>query len=140
MKTVSNIPSSNNWKRINLQLASLAGGLALATAALLGSGEILRDQAATDTASAPVFVESRPIGPVMDEPDFGSVAADSTAFQQPQAAPQVIGLVMPEPDFGSVPADYTALRPSTEGQSERSIIDPHFGTGPESVSAVEADD
>jgi hypothetical protein len=41
MKMVNNFPGHNNWKRIDIRLVSLAGGLALTTAALVGGSQIL---------------------------------------------------------------------------------------------------
>lgn len=136
MKSVSTLPK--NKKDINVQLASFACGLALATVAFIGAGEILKDGNGSTPQTSPPAKAVLP-GVVMPEPDFGSAAGDYSAFKRPLTAPWIIGLVMPEPDFGSVPADYSAFRPSTEGPSEQSIIDPHFGTGPESVSVIEGE-
>ena len=141
MKTVGHIPSTNNRKRLSLQLVSLAGGLALASIALLGSSDVFRDLNAEPTSPRAILP-----GPVMPEPDFGAVAADYSAFGQSVGVSRTIGLVMPEPDFGSVAADYlafkqsvTAFPGSTDKASGSSIVDSHFGTGPESVSVIEGD-
>ena len=109
MKTVGHIPSTNNRKRLSLQLVSLAGGLALATIALLGSSEVLSDRnTEPPSPRAQTFLP----GPVMPEPDFGAVTADYSAFGQSVGVSRTIGLVMPEPDFGSVAADYLAFKQS----------------------------
>jgi hypothetical protein len=102
MKMVSTPPSSNSWKRINSQLAAFAGGLALATVAIIGGGEILRDGGNTERTSSLPRTESRAVGLGMNEPDFGSVTADYSALRQSVAASRSIGPAMDEPDFGSL--------------------------------------
>jgi hypothetical protein len=124
MKMVSNYGNHNNWKQINLQLASFACGLALATIAFIGGGEILRDEGSTQSSSSLTQTESRSIGSVMAEPDFGSVAVDFPALRQPRS----IGVIQDEPDFG-----FTGI------EAAPAAVDPHFKTGAESVSAIEGD-
>lgn len=125
---VSTLQGSHNWKRINVPLASFAGGLALGTVAIIGGGELLGDNG--DTASAPsrAQAESRSLGPVMDEPDFGSVAIES--------APAIV-----DPHFGTGADSVSAIEGDNIGvdQLEFAVVDPHFGTGLESVSAIEGD-
>jgi hypothetical protein len=134
MKMVSTPPSSNSWKRINSQLAAFAGGLALATVAIIGGGEILRDGGNTERTSSLPRTESRAVGLGMNEPDFGSLVIGP------------VGLVMDEPDFGSVTADRLAFAhsvttsPGSTEVARTPIVDPHFGTGAESVSALEGDE
>ena len=124
MKMVSNYGKYNNWKHINVPLASFACGLALATVAFIGGGEILRDIGSTQSSASLTQTEARSIGVVMDEPDFGSVAVDYSALRQPRP----IGVVMDEPDFG-----YLGI------ESAPAVVDPYFGMGAESVPAIEGD-
>jgi hypothetical protein len=131
-------------RHLNISSVSLAAGVALTGAVIIGSIGVLWDKSDTKTASAPIPAIAKSVGPVMQEPDFGSVAADYWAFRQPGAA-------MAEPDFGSVAADYSAFprvdsarMPGTDalGRTDESpaVVDPYFGTGAESVSAIEGDD
>jgi hypothetical protein len=124
MKMVSTYDNHNNWKRINVPLASFACGVALATVAFIGGSEILRDEESTQSGASLTQTESRSIGAVMAEPDFGSVAVDYSALQQSRS----IGIVMDEPDFG-----YLGI------ESAPAVVDPYFGTGAGSVSAIEGD-
>ena len=119
MKSVSSLPT--NKRSVNLQLASFVCGLALASITFIGAGEILKHEHSSTPQASP---QMRVAIPVMPEPDFGSFAADYLAFEQLWTAPRVIDLVVPEPDFGLVPADYSAFRPSTEGRSGQSVVDP----------------
>ncbi len=143
MKLVSTFPG--NSKRINLQLASFAGGPALATIAFIGGGEILGDGGDTEQTSSLSRVESRSVG-LANVPDFGFVAADHSTFKQSVLASRSINPVMDVPDFGLVAADYSAFGQSviasqgfTNEASGTQIIDPHLGNGVESISVIESD-
>jgi hypothetical protein len=144
MNSVSTLPS--NRKRISVQVASFACGLALAAIAFISGGEILDGGANSDSTPSQAKVTS--LGLVMAEPDFGTVAVDYNTLNPTGHAASSVGLGMPEPDFGSMTASYPANGVGV-GMSEpdfglvlkayAAIVDPHFGTGAESVSAIEGE-
>ena len=132
-------------KHLNIRSISLAAGVALTGAVIIASIGVVWTRSDAEVASAPIPVLAKSLGAVMAEPDFGSVAADHSAFSQPG------GAVMAEPDFGSVAADHSAfsqpggaIMQDTDalGQTGETltVVDPYFGTGAESVSAIEGDD
>jgi hypothetical protein len=77
MKLVSNY--GNNWKHINVQVAALACGVALAAAAIVGGSEVLRDRD-DNGAVSPVRV-AQPAGRAIDPTDLGSVGIERTLAQ-----------------------------------------------------------
>jgi len=80
-KVTINFPGSN-WKRTNLQLASLACGLALATVVAIGGSQLLRNNGNTGTNATGARVVSQSTGSIIDPSDFGSLGIEFVLAQQ----------------------------------------------------------
>jgi hypothetical protein len=120
----------HNWKRTNVQLVSLACGLALAAAVISGY-EVLRDKENTTTIS-PARV-AQPVGPVMDEPDFGSVGIDFTLNGLPAQTAAAAGLQdargIGQPGEGVQSVEATLIDPTDFGSlGIESALQPQFGS------------
>jgi hypothetical protein len=113
MKLVSNYGSSN-WKRSNLQIATLACGVALAAVAIVGGSEVLRDNGDSGSVS-PVRV-AQPTGPVLDPTDFGSQGIEYRLAQQEARAASAAALQdargIGQPGEGVESAEATLIDPT----------------------------
>ena len=111
MKMVSNYGS--NWKRTNVQLVSLACGLALATVAIVGGNEILRDK---DSAVIIPPAALQPQFATASDADYASLGLAYLRSAQ----------VTPESLVG--PAEALGIGQPGEGTKsvEATLFDPHF--------------
>lgn len=69
---MSNFLGHYNWKQVNLQLVSFAGGLALASVAVIGGSEILRDRGSSNERGSLSAPQAERLSP-----QFDTAAADS---------------------------------------------------------------
>jgi hypothetical protein len=108
-KVTINIPGKDNWKRTNLQLASLACGLALATVVAIGASQLLRDNGNTGTSAPGARVVSQPTGST-----FGSLGIESDQAHMVTNAAGIPGF---EEALGNTaqPAEATLVDPTDFG-------------------------
>jgi hypothetical protein len=124
--------SHNTWKRTNVQLVSLACGLALATVAIVGGNEILRDNDS-------VVI----ISPAALQPQFGTAAdavyaAESLGSQQAAVSlGDALGIGQPGEGTQSVAA--TFIDPTDFASSfANHRAAQQFGTSADAVYAMES--
>jgi len=113
--------SHNTWKRTNVQLVSLACGLALATVAIVGGNEILRDNDSVVIVS-----------PAALQPQFAT-AADAD-YASLGLAYLRSAQVTPE----SVVDPAEALGIGQPGEGTQSVAAPQFGTAADAAYAAES--
>jgi hypothetical protein len=123
---------STNFKHLNIRIVSLAAGLALATAAVIGGSEVLKEDGSNGTSLVTPRAERI-------TPQFGSMADAAFASQgiRPETqfgtmADAVYALEGIRPQTGAVvdTGDYLGLGQPAAGQS--------FGTDADAVFAVES--
>jgi hypothetical protein len=140
MKMVGNYGS--NWKRNNnVQLVSLACGLALAAVAIVGGNELLRDKNGSAVITPARVAESA--GPVIDPTDLGSLGIEHMLAQR---AANAAGLAFVEeargigqPGEGTQSVDATFIDPTDFASSFASYRAPQqFGTQADAVYAAES--
>jgi hypothetical protein len=139
MKMVSHHGNNINWKRTNVQLASLACGVALAAVAIVGGSELLRDK--TDTGIVTPVQVMQPTSVPEQSPSYLPETATDyslpTTFAAdvdnsvPSAA--VTGLQnargLGQPDEVTRSAEATLIDPTDFGSlGVESMLQPQYGT------------
>ena len=158
--------SHNTWKRTNVQLVSLACGLALATVAIVGGNEILRDNDATVIIS-PAAVQ--PQFATASDADYASLGlaylrtaevtpeslvgpAEALGIGQPGEGTKSVAATLIDPtDFGSLGIAYQLTQQGKTTESvqaaeayaafrpQTSVVpQPQFGTAADAVYAAES--
>jgi hypothetical protein len=132
MAMFNNLPGSN-LKRINVQLVSLACGVAVATAVVISGSQVLRNGNNSGTTAPVTPLVSQPAGPVIDPTDFGSLGIEDALAQQARqtAAAATVeearGLGQPGEGLTSVGA--TLIDPTDFGSlGIESALRPQYGT------------
>jgi hypothetical protein len=113
--------NTNHSTQINSHIVALAAGLALGAVAVIGGSDLLKASSKSTSNTSAVTPRVERISP-----QFGT-AADAVYASQG---------VRPVTEFGTA-AD--AVYAAEALGAATSVVDPHFGTGVESVSVIEGD-